>query len=74
MTSGRIIPGLLPIARSARFNAEMTDIVDAKTRSRMMAGIRGKDTRPELLIRRAIFRLFAPPPSNGMNGFSSKSL
>ena len=32
----------------------MTDIVDPKTRSRMMSGIRGKDTRPELLIRRAL--------------------
>jgi|SRR3989338_1397636 len=29
----------------------MTDIVDAQTRSRMMAGIRGKDTKPELLVR-----------------------
>ncbi|MEL7781574.1 very short patch repair endonuclease [Citromicrobium bathyomarinum] len=32
----------------------MADIVDAATRSRMMAGIRGKDTRPELLLRRAL--------------------
>lgn len=29
----------------------MTDVVDKKTRSRMMSGIRGKDTKPELLIR-----------------------
>lgn len=28
------------------------DIVDAATRSRMMSGIRGKDTRPEILVRR----------------------
>lgn len=28
------------------------DIVDAKTRSRMMAAIRGKDTLPELAVRR----------------------
>jgi DNA mismatch endonuclease (patch repair protein) len=34
----------------------MTDIVDAATRSRMMAGIRAKDTRPELLIRKGLFR------------------
>ena len=34
----------------------MADIVDAATRSRMMAGIRGKDTRPELLLRRALHR------------------
>lgn len=32
----------------------MADIVDRKTRSRMMAGIRGKDTKPELLLRRAL--------------------
>ena len=30
------------------------DIVDAATRSRMMAGIRGKNTRPELAIRSAL--------------------
>lgn len=29
----------------------MTDIVSKATRSRMMSGIKGKDTRPELLIR-----------------------
>ncbi|WP_124336434.1 very short patch repair endonuclease [Pseudomonas chlororaphis] len=28
------------------------DIVDQATRSRMMAGIKGKDTRPELVVRR----------------------
>ena len=32
----------------------MPDIVDSKTRSRMMAGIRAKDTQPELLLRRAL--------------------
>ena len=32
----------------------MNDIVDKPTRSRMMAGIRGKDTRPELMVRRAL--------------------
>lgn len=32
----------------------MTDIVDAATRSRMMATIRGKDTGPELALRRAL--------------------
>lgn len=30
----------------------MTDIVDKKTRSRMMAGIKSKDTRPEMTVRR----------------------
>lgn len=32
----------------------MTDIVDPTTRSRMMAGIRGKNTKPELVLRRAL--------------------
>ncbi|MFI9652766.1 DNA mismatch endonuclease Vsr, partial [Guyparkeria halopsychrophila] len=30
----------------------MADIVDQATRSRMMAGIRGKDTKPEKLVRK----------------------
>lgn len=29
----------------------MADVVDGATRSRMMSGIKGRDTRPELLIR-----------------------
>lgn len=32
----------------------MTDIVNPATRSRMMAGIKGKDTKPELLVRKAL--------------------
>ena len=32
----------------------MTDIVDQDTRSRMMAGIRGKNTKPEVILRRAL--------------------
>lgn len=32
----------------------MPDIVDAATRSRMMAGIRSTNTRPELMIRKAL--------------------
>jgi DNA mismatch endonuclease (patch repair protein) len=32
----------------------MVDVVDAATRSRMMAGIRGKDTHPEMMLRRAM--------------------
>lgn len=32
----------------------MPDIVSPETRSRMMAGIRGKDTKPEMLMRRAL--------------------
>jgi DNA mismatch endonuclease (patch repair protein) len=44
----------------------MVDIVDKKTRSRMMSGIRGKDTSPELLVRRFLhdagfrYRLHVP--------------
>lgn len=34
----------------------MADIVEPGVRSRMMAGIRGKDTKPELAVRRAIHR------------------
>lgn len=33
------------------------DIVDRATRSRMMSGIRGKDTKPEWLIRRGLHAL-----------------
>ncbi|QEE44509.1 DNA mismatch endonuclease Vsr [Rhizobium sp. WL3] len=32
----------------------MTDIVDQQTRSRMMSGIRGKNTRPEVVLRQAL--------------------
>lgn len=32
----------------------MPDVVSPETRSRMMAGIRGKDTKPELIIRKAL--------------------
>lgn len=33
----------------------MADVVDTETRSRMMSGIRGTDTRPEMVVRRALF-------------------
>ena len=35
---------------------EMIDVVDKKTRSRMMSGIKGKDTKPELLVRKILFK------------------
>ena len=44
----------------------MTDIVSAEIRSRMMSGIQGKDTRPEMTLRRALhaagfrYRLHVP--------------
>ena len=34
----------------------MADIVDKATRSRMMSGIRGKDTKPEMIVRRALHK------------------
>lgn len=34
----------------------MTDIVDRRTRSRMMSGIRGKNTKPELAVRSFLHR------------------
>lgn len=34
----------------------MTDVVTPEVRSRMMRGIRGRDTRPELKLRSALFR------------------
>ena len=35
----------------------MTDIVDSRRRSEMMAGIKGRDTKPELVVRRIAHRL-----------------
>lgn len=34
----------------------MADIVSRETRSRMMSGIRGKNTKPELIVRRGLHR------------------
>lgn len=34
----------------------MVDIVDTATRSRMMSGIRSKNTKPELFVRKKLFR------------------
>ncbi len=33
----------------------MPDIVSLETRSRMMSGIRGKDTQPEMIVRKALW-------------------
>jgi DNA mismatch endonuclease (patch repair protein) len=43
-----LLPGLY-------FN--MVDIVDSKTRSKMMSGIKGKNTRPEMIIRKRLHAL-----------------
>jgi len=40
----------------AREIVAMIDVVDAATRSRMMSGIKSKNTGPELLVRRALHR------------------
>lgn len=34
----------------------MVDVVDSQTRSRMMSSIRGGNTRPELIVRKALFK------------------
>lgn len=44
----------------------MADIVSTETRSRMMSGIKGKDTKPEMILRKGLhqlgfrYRLHAP--------------
>jgi DNA mismatch endonuclease, patch repair protein len=43
-----------PAPRSGR---HVADIVDAATRSRMMSGIRSRNTKPELVIRTGLHRL-----------------
>jgi DNA mismatch endonuclease (patch repair protein) len=59
------INGCIPVERT-KAKRRVTDIVDKRTRSRMMAGIRGKNTKPELSLRRALhalgfrYRLHAP--------------
>lgn len=35
----------------------MADVVSSAVRSRMMAGIRGKDTKPEIIVRRGLHAL-----------------
>lgn len=40
-----------------RKSRNLPDIVDAQTRSRMMSGIKGKNTKPELLVRRGLHAL-----------------
>ena len=35
----------------------MVDVVDKATRSRMMSGIRGRDTKPEMIVRSHLHRL-----------------
>lgn len=39
---------------AGRGEVVLTDVVDVATRSRMMSGIKGKNTSPEILIRKAL--------------------
>lgn len=39
------------IASESIRDGPLTDVVDRKTRSRMMAGIRGRNTKPEIVVR-----------------------
>ncbi len=48
-------PGSQANSRSP-YSEAMTDIVDRKTRSRMMSGIRGRDTKPEITVRSLLHR------------------
>lgn len=43
-------------ARETECRYFMTDIVDKQTRSNMMSGIRGKDTKPEMIVRSWLHR------------------
>lgn len=51
---------------SNKTKAPVTDIVDRQTRSRMMSGIKAKNTNPEIVLRRALhkrgFRFRLHPP------------
>jgi DNA mismatch endonuclease, patch repair protein len=43
-------------SRTFERHAELNDIVDRETRTRMMAGIRGKNTKPELIVRSGLHK------------------
>nr|WP_275668349.1 DNA mismatch endonuclease Vsr [Parerythrobacter lutipelagi] len=49
MRYGKYIPG-----SRGKGSHNVVDVVDKQTRSRMMSGIRGKNTKPELRLRRAL--------------------
>ena len=51
----RLILALPEASRSCAKAPWMVDIVGPEARSRMMSGIRGKDTKPEVRVRRALF-------------------
>jgi DNA mismatch endonuclease (patch repair protein) len=45
---------LWPRSQHKRKSGKLPDIVDVVTRSRMMAGIKNKNTKPELLVRKGL--------------------
>lgn len=47
----------LPGIPKKRKSWKLPDVVDAATRSRMMAGIKGTNTKPELLVRKGLHAL-----------------
>ena len=48
--------GVIPLKEgNKRGNVAMADVHDRKTRSFNMSGIRSKDTKPELLVRKFLF-------------------
>ena len=40
-------------SRVSLWSRRLVDVVEPKIRSRMMSGIRGKDTKPEMLVRKS---------------------
>lgn len=49
-----MIPGFIKKTRNIEA-LKLIDTVDKKTRSRMMSGIRSKNTKPEILVRKALY-------------------
>ena len=49
------MPGMISgIEPRPEIGSPMADVVDRQTRSRMMSGIRGADTKPEIAVRKAL--------------------
>ena len=46
-----------PVCRATVGRERVTDIVDSQRRSELMAGIRSRDTAPELVVRRIAYRM-----------------
>ena len=48
--------GTTATSRSRRYNFHVADVMTAAQRSRCMSRIRGSDTKPEMIVRRALWR------------------